>query len=1119
MGLADLFRPKYKHSDAEIRAAAVRNLGPESEDILADIAHSDRDAAVRRIAIKKLVDPHTLIKIAQQDTDESLRQLAGEKATMIWVTAATSDQDPEASQTAVEHLTDQNALANVARKALISTIRKKAVAKLTDPKALADVAKNAQDSSVRMDALDSVSDPATLRNIALSEGHKEVALGALEKIEDLEILGDLAKKGKIKAVRTRAQKRLKGTKTKAKAKAKSDRPPSRGLNHARLVQICRTVETLAHSSNLEQAAKKITEAQTKWDEVAVDAEESLQERFNQICEGFFEKFEQHRTQRADEAQQAQKLRDAINSRTELCSSLEGIGAGDDITDRLEQAVATWPTLDPVSNPQGATLEKRFEAACQHCRQQLDAGEAQVVLTEEIEQLCAEAEQHAAAAKIQDARRDLDGLAAKWKRFPAAHISEELQQRYDAAWTRFKERDEQESTRREQKKQHNVERLQKLCAGLEELIQTDDLKSAERALKEAASAFKKPGPLPSKELEEELKQQFKPLREKMSARIFELREAEEWKRWSNAPKQEELCIKVEALLKEEDLKEVAQKLKKAQAQWKKIGPVSRKKSDAMWERFKKACDAAYEKCQGHFAQLETEREDNLKLKETLCEQVEALIDSTDWVATAEQIKKLQAEWKKIGPIARKKSDAVWKRFRKACDQFFDQRKGHLEELDGERLENLKQKEALCEQVEALVDSTDWIATAEQIKKLQAEWKTTGPAPRKSSDAIWKRFRSACDLFFERRQQDLDKDRIASLAEKEAICARLEALVPPTEDTQTETAAAEAEAETKAEAETEDATKVDPAQLLARIKDARAEWKGIGPVLKNQSDAIWGRFNTACQRIVETYPDAFLGTEFDPATALKEKERLCRQVEALIKESDQEPEPNASAETLEEKAEQLMSALAANTFSKKDDEQKGNEIIETVKQLQSEWKRGGMITSEEGKALWARFRQACDRVFDRYQPKSKKDTKDTAEDDQRTENFNKKRALCDRAKELAGREDFAEQVEQIKELQAEWKAVGPVPRNKSRSIWNQFRQACGTVLKADSVEEKPTEEAAPTAETETETEGEATEAETETETEADTEAEAEAETEAETDTDSKEESKDGVEVTPKSTSTTD
>ena len=231
---------------------------------------------------------------------------------------------------------------------------------------------------------------------------------------------------------------------------------------------------------------------------------------------------------------------------------------------------------------------------------------------------------------------------------------------------------------------------------------------------------------------------------------------------NYRRKEELVVKAEELSPSTEWKSTSEAIKALQAEWKTIGPVPQERSQELWQRFRKAGNAFFERLQEHRKETSQGTEENLHLKEALCVRAEELSQSTDWKGTAEAIKALQAEWKAVGPAPRGQADAVWKRFRKAADVFFARRKEHSDTLRKEQEENLRRKEALVARAEELSQSTQWKATVQMIKEVQAEWRTIGPAPSNKAESVWRRFRAAIDLFFERqaayfsqRNQDVGK----------------------------------------------------------------------------------------------------------------------------------------------------------------------------------------------------------------------------------------------------------------------------------------------------------------------------------------------------------------------------
>ena len=266
--------------------------------------------------------------------------------------------------------------------------------------------------------------------------------------------------------------------------------------------------------------------------------------------------------------------------------------------------------------------------------------------------------------------------------------------------------------------------------------------------------------------------LKALQKTLYPKLHELRETESWRRWANVNVQEELCQRVEALANHEDLAEVARELREMVAQWKTVATVPREQAAHLWQRFKTAHDQAYARCEKYFAEQAEERKTNLKRRIALCEQVEVLATSTNWLKTAARIVELQAEWKAIGGVPRKHSQATWKRFRGACDQFFERRKADLKQQKEVWAKNYSQREELCQQAEALAKSADAEAV-KTVRRLEVEWRKIGPVKRSMSNAIWQRFRAACIKISERLTEQEEARLADQIAARETICANLEA----------------------------------------------------------------------------------------------------------------------------------------------------------------------------------------------------------------------------------------------------------------------------------------------------------------------------------------------------------
>lgn len=244
----------------------------------------------------------------------------------------------------------------------------------------------------------------------------------------------------------------------------------------------------------------------------------------------------------------------------------------------------------------------------------------------------------------------------------------------------------------------------------------------------------------------------------------------------------LCERAEELILEEKVVKAYRELQELHDRWREIGPVPKENKDEIWERFKEASGKINKRHQEYFEQLKQEQLNNLKAKTLICEEVERLSQiemktPKEWDETSKEIVKLQELWRAIGFAPKKDNNKIYNRFRKACDIFFERKRDYFSEHRSNLLENLEKKEDLCMQAEALKESDDWRKTTETLKKLQQKWKEIGPVPRKNSDEVWHRFRSACNYFFNRKEKhyrEIEGEQQANLKLKEELLVRLEEL---------------------------------------------------------------------------------------------------------------------------------------------------------------------------------------------------------------------------------------------------------------------------------------------------------------------------------------------------------
>lgn len=296
---------------------------------------------------------------------------------------------------------------------------------------------------------------------------------------------------------------------------------------------------------------------------------------------------------------------------------------------------------------------------------------------------------------------------------------------------------------------NLEAKTKLCEEAEALQDNPDIIRASRILQELHQEFREIGPV-AKELREDLWNRFKTASSainKRHAQYFDqLKEKEE----ENLQKKTEICEKIETI-ETANLKnfsawdDISKKIIELQAEWKTIGRATKKMNNKIYERYRAACDNFFNKKADFFKAQRKTFSENVAKKVELCEQAEALKDSTDWNKTTDALIALQKAWKEIGPVAHKNSVALWERFNAACNAFFDQKKKTLGDQKKEQQGNLSAKNEIIEKLKELVE-TGGEAIAEKVKELQTEWNNIGHVPFKNKDKVYNAYKEVCDELY-------------------------------------------------------------------------------------------------------------------------------------------------------------------------------------------------------------------------------------------------------------------------------------------------------------------------------------------------------------------------------------
>ena len=306
---------------------------------------------------------------------------------------------------------------------------------------------------------------------------------------------------------------------------------------------------------------------------------------------------------------------------------------------------------------------------------------------------------------------------------------------------------------------NTEQKIKLCERAEELLLETKVVKAFNELQKLHEQWREIGPVfaaQKEEIWERFKKATATINKKHQDYYADLKREQE----NNFRAKTVLCEKAEEIIEKDyhsrsewDAKN--KEILSLQQFWKMIGFAPKKHNNAVYERFRSACDKFFEKKRDFYAQNKEEEENNLQLKEDLCVQAEGLKDSTDWKKTTDILKRLQLKWKTIGPVPRKHSEEIWQRFRAACNTFFDNQKKHFDSIDKEQEENLRLKEALIAEVENFQPADNDEKNIAALKELQKRWSEIGLVPISKKDMLYDRFRHAIDAQFAKINIDENK----------------------------------------------------------------------------------------------------------------------------------------------------------------------------------------------------------------------------------------------------------------------------------------------------------------------------------------------------------------------------
>ena len=356
----------------------------------------------------------------------------------------------------------------------------------------------------------------------------------------------------------------------------------------------------------------------------------------------------------------------------------------------------------------------------------------------------------------------------------------IEEGFKSLYLTYKKERAEYNREQEKEREENLAAKQQVIEDLKALVDTqEDVSSSFPAFREIQNRWREIGPVPAQNFRN-LNDTYQFLVEKFYDMVKINRDLRDLDLKKKLEAKEAFCQEAEKLAENENVLDAFRELQKLHEQWKEFGPVAKEFREEIWDRFKAATAVINKKYQAYFEGQKEKFAENLQAKAALCEKVEAfaaqeIASSNEWNAISKQIEDIQKEWRSIGFASKKDNQKIYDRFRAACDAFYGRKRDFYSQYKDSMNENLDKKLAIIEKAEALKESKEWKKTTDLFIELQKEWKEIGAVPRKKSEQLWKRFRAACDAFFDAKAKEgkADNEFYANLKAKRALIEEIQA----------------------------------------------------------------------------------------------------------------------------------------------------------------------------------------------------------------------------------------------------------------------------------------------------------------------------------------------------------
>ncbi|MBP5247297.1 MAG: DUF349 domain-containing protein [Fibrobacter sp.] len=945
MGLFDLFKPEWQKSDVEVRKDAVIRLKPNDQAAIESVALNDSDSEIRGIAIRKLNSTEVLKKVIESETDASNKRDAENRLLDKYAELLKNFREvpTQNEHDAVTKVANTRVADDLLKSMPNSELRLELVQLTTRQSSLEYVALKEVKSEIAQAALERLERSNMLQNVFQNSRHTSVRQKAGEKLREVSKNGknEADKKDetallfhKREAILQQAQ-RLADSKDFMENEADFNKvlqaANELGMGPAQ-VELDRITDTynLRRSAEIARIEKANAEANQKSD--AQKRLEGIVSDIDKLLEGNLEENKDQinlliasfnaQSAKADNAllnlfkmsvdrfnklteQPSEETEESKASRAEILAELKVLAETEDASKAVEHKVKLlareWEKLpamegdDPELQSYNAlrnTLSEKFNSKREADEKIFNEKSAKLQeIIEEVKKIDDNSDFKIISQKLRDSYK-------RWKEVVAddKYRYKEIWKEYQEATSRFKEMQEWESW-------HNENDRESLIEEMTALTKEEPSKELLLKLRTLANQWKAIGPVSAARVGE-LRDKFRTLFEEIMKKCEPFIKEQEEERKQNLALKEAICEQVDELAKESDVnwRDKYKTMQELQEKWKTIGMVPKENVQPIWDRFRAAENAFFAKHKEFVKQEDVVREANYQKKLELCEKAEKLAESTDWNAASTEFRKLQEDWKKVGPAPRSKSEEIWNRFRTACDNFFDRKRSHFEEMDSAKQKTLEAKEALCAKLEALDFDPTNPETVKAMEEGAEEWKKLGMVPKDKVDEIWNRYSAILDKFAAKRAEvdpEYKKTAEEAQSKKEAMITTVSQLM--------ETAGSN--------------------QSADAVKNLQSEWSAL-PRCGAAEQELYKKFRNICDEFFTRRRDQLDIQEQARENNLQNKIRLC------------------------EEAERLLEGLT---------DENRRDAMNEVKQLRRHWREIGAVPRKESDKIWNRFNSACDAIF--------------------------------------------------------------------------------------------------------------------------------------------------------------